>query len=117
MQCIYILCANATTTQPLTQTHKISRSFDSATVVVSIDVHRCVYPQRKSITYIPYTVQCTHNVLYAESRKREKNYFEHYKILKSFIKNVIPTNKYIHNQTLKFNLKINGKSKNQKWCV
>lgn len=59
----------------------------------------------------------------SEQRDREQeikttqNYFEYYKILKSFIKNVIPTNKYIHNQTLKFNLKINGKSKNQKWCV
>lgn len=39
---------------------------------------------------------------------------EHYKILKSFIKNVISANKYIYNQTLKFNLKINGGKKVKK---
>lgn len=89
----------------------------------------CVKRATKTL-YIPRT-QCKHNsthiyIVIQRNRKNcvapqqtedtrktsdSKNCFEHYKILKSFIKNVIPTNKYIHNQTLKFNLKINGKSK------
>lgn len=76
------------------------------------------------IQYAVYNSQSNNNnnnnepkIKRKDEKITEQNYFEHYKILKSFIKNLIPTNKYIHNQTLKFNLKINGKSKNQKWCA